>query len=390
MRILQVLPSIKSASGGPPRSTLANCRALHKVDPDVETVLLSTDEDLRSGWRKELGSRSPDRMTVKAFPGRGRHTARFSVSLLRWVYKNVNHFDLVVIRALLHPLSSAVARVSRTRNVPYLLVPHGTLSRYTFQHRHTIRKLLYYDLIEANTIENAAALRFTAKAELEEARRLQFDTPGVVIPHPFNPQFDYSPPPAARSQQLLFMARFDPKKGIPVLLDAVDLLRRDTSSVRLVLAGSGAETFEEKIRSRVRKLGLTDTVVLPGFVEGATKRRLLEKSSVFVLPSKQENFAVSVVEAMDAGLPVVVSKGVDIWPDIADHNAGVVLDNRTANSIARHAGMLLKDKRTCRNMGQNGRQLVKTAFNPTRVGRKVSALYRAAIKGSDQVSKLIS
>lgn len=390
MRVLQVLPSVKSASGGPPRSTLANCRALHAVDPEVETVLLTTDEDLDPGWREELLARCPERMEVKVVSGTGRHTARFSLSLLRWVWRRAEDFDLAVIRALLHPLSSAAARVASTRELPYLLAPHGTLSEYTFRHRRTALKRLYYRLVDSGTVDGAAALRFTAPAERKEAERLGFDTPVAVIPHPHEPRIDGSSPASPRPGQVLFLARLAPKKGIHVLLEAMEIVQREAPGTRLVLAGSGADDYENTIRSRIRSLGLEEAVELPGFVEGDEKRRHLMESGLFVLLSEQESFGVSVVEAMDAGLPVIISRGVDIWPKIEEAGAGIVLDERSPEAAAEALLGVLSDGRDREEMGRRGRALVRTAFDPERVGRDVSRLYRAAAEGPGRVREEFS
>lgn len=390
MRILQVLPSIKSISGGPPRSTLANCRALHAVDPDVEAVLLTTDEGLETGWREELLSRCPDRMAVQILPGRGRHTTRFSFTLLRWMWQHIDDFDLVVIRALLHPISSAAARVARTRGVPYLLVPHGTLSRYTFSHRHTLLKRLYYRFVDSGTVGEASAIRFTARSEQNEALRLGFDTPGAVIPHPYEPRFDRWSAEDSIPNQLLFLARFAPKKGTDLLLRAMPIVLREKPETSLVLAGAGSVRHESKLRTQIRRLGLERSVELPGFVGGKEKHRLLLESSIFVLPSEQENFGISVVEAMDAGLSVVITKGVDIWPEISDARAGIVLEERTPEALATAILELLSDGYDQDGMERRGRELVRTAFNPEKVGREVSRLYWAAARGPDSVREEFS
>lgn len=239
-------------------------------------------------------------------------------------------------------------------------------------------KRIYYHWIDASTVQRAAAIQFTTLTERKEALRLGFETPTAVIPHPYEPRFGNVSSADASPHKLLFLARFDPKKGIPVVLDAMDLIRQEIPSIKLVLAGSGTSGFERKMRYQIQRLRLQDVVELPGFVTGNEKHRLLRDSSVFILPSMKENFGVSVVEAMDAGIPVVISKGVDIWPEVNDAGAGVVLDERTPQALAEAVLRLLRDEQARFNMGRNGRDLVRTAFHPLRVGRDLSRLYWAA------------
>lgn len=378
MRVLQVLPSIASESGGPVRSTLANCRALHTVDPVIRLTLATTGKRLEAGWREVFEARMPAGMELEVFPGVGRHAFMVSPRLAVWLWRHVTEFDLVVVRALLHPVSSTAAWIARRRGVPYLVVPHGTLSRYTFEHRRTLIKRAYVRLVERRTLAGAAAIRFTSEAERGEAPSWCATTPSRVITHPYEPRFDQDERRDGKPRQILFLSRLHPKKGIDVLLEALRLVLVEIPAARLILAGSGTASFERHIRSAVRRLGLEEAVKLPGFVEGEEKTRLLAESAVFALPSRQENFGIAVVEAMDAGLPVVISRGVDIWPRVEETQAGIVVEERTPEAVANALHRLLDDEALRHGMGQNGKQLVRTAFDPKTVGRELTELYRMA------------
>lgn len=378
MRVLEVLPSISSRSGGPPRSTLANCRALLKVDPDVHITLAATSQRLDPAWQQEFALRMPPGMNLELFSAVGRHTCTFSVPLLAWLWKHAADYDLLVIRALLHPISSTAAWIARRRRVPYLVVPHGTLSRYTFRYRRRLGKKAYFRLVDQRTLAGAATVRFTCEAEREEAPTWGVSTPTRVIPHPYEPCFAAHNPDANGARQILFLSRLHPKKGIDVLLEVVQRLREEYPTVHLVLAGSGTEKFEDEVRSEIQRLGIGEAVELPGFVEGEEKALLLARSALFVLPSHQENFGIAVVEAMDAGLPVVISRGVGIWREIEEAGAGIVVD-RDPSALADALASLLRNPELRRRMGMNGRELVRTQFAPDRIGRELLALYREMV-----------
>lgn len=381
MEILQVLPSIASESGGPVRSTLATCRALHRVDPAVRFTVATTGRGLEPQWRHSLEAELPPGTKLVVFRAVGRHAFSFSFGLVAWLRANVARFDLVVVRALLHPISSAAAWTARWQDVPYVVVPHGTLSRYTFTHRRSLLKKGYFVVIDRHTVAGAAAVRFTSRAEQEEAPGWGTPTPTRVIPHPYEPRFGSEPARDGKLRQILFLSRLHPKKGVDVLIEAVRQVLGDVPDARLVLAGSGTSGFEGHVRSLIHRWGLEKEVELPGFVEGEDKARLLSESAVFALPSLQENFGVVVAEAMDAGVPVVISRGVDIWPAVGKAGAGIVLHERTPAAVARALVRLLTDEPLRRQMGRNGRELVRNEFDPEAVGRQVSQLYRTAAEG---------
>ncbi len=378
LRVLQFLPSVESASGGPVRSTLANVRAAHRADPEMETVWISTRHGLHPGWEQELRSALPPRASLRLFPQFGTHTANVSPSLLRWLWRNLARHHLLVLRALMHPLTSAAGWVARRKGVPCLVVPHGTLSTWTFRHRRRLPKRLYWRLVERRTLEGAAAVRFTSKAERREARRLAFATPDAVIPHPFDPREETPEPDDRDADRVLFLSRLDPKKGIGLLLDALRLARRRRPGLRLVLAGSGPEDFERKVRGMIAERGLEEAVETPGFVTGERKEALLRRSGVFVLVSEEENFGIAAVEALDAGLPVVISDEVDVAPRVEAYDAGRVVE-RTPEAVSEAILGVLDDPQGAAEMGRRGRDLVREQFAPDVVGPRVAALYRSVV-----------
>lgn len=380
LRVVQFLPSVESASGGPVRSTLANCRAVHRTDPEMETLWVSTRHGLAPGWEHELRSELPPRTSLRLFPQWGRHTGNVSPALLRWLWRKLARHHLLVLRALLHPLTSAAGWIARRKGIPYLVVPHGTLSEWTFRHRRRLLKRVYYRLVERRTVEGAAAIRFTSKAERDEARRLGFTAEDAVIPHPFAPREESWAFEQSDTDRVLFLSRLDPKKGVELLLDALVLARERRSSLHLVLAGSGRDDFERDVRQMIRERDLEEAVELPGFVTGEEKESLLRRSGVFVLPSEAENLGIAAVEALDAGLPVVISREVDVAPHVEEYEAGVVVDERSPEAVSDGMLSVLENPGRIEAMGRRGPKLVRERFSPNVIGPQLAELYRASAR----------
>lgn len=377
LRILQCLPSIGSQSGGPVRSTLANCQALHAVVPRTRTLLLSTDLGLSRQWERQVRGELSAGMELRLFRGWGRHTVAFSPGLIHWLWRHVHEFDLVVVRALFHPLSSSCALVARSRRIPYVIEPHGTLSEYTFVHRNSRAKSIYWAHVDRPLVNGAAGIRFTSATEREEAMRLSIRAPDAVIPHPVSFPAERNTDADREPDLMLFLGRLHRVKGLEVLFEAFKLLRSTQVSVRLVVAGSGPPRYERELQRRMIDLGIADAVHFIGFVDQAAKKALLSRASLFVLPSRQENFSVAVAEAMGAGVPVVVTRGVGIHNEIETYGAGLVVD-RNPVDLAGAIQMILADPSRSSRMGNAARRLVEERFGLSTVGIQLAQFYRSA------------
>jgi glycosyltransferase involved in cell wall biosynthesis len=105
---------------------------------------------------------------------------------------------------------------------------------------------------------------------------------------------------------------------------------------------------------------------------------LLKRAQVFAVPSYAENFCIALVEAMGAGLPVVLSDRVNIWREIRDAGAGLVV-NTTSDKLAEAISNLLANLPLAREFGRRGYQLARDRFSWETAGQQLLELYRAAI-----------
>jgi glycosyltransferase involved in cell wall biosynthesis len=125
---------------------------------------------------------------------------------------------------------------------------------------------------------------------------------------------------------VLFMSRIDPKKGLNLLLPALQALLAEGLNFHFVLAGTNPQdpNYEEKIKSQIQTSPLRSHTTIAGFVTGELKSALLQAADLFVLPSYYENFGIAVAEAMAAGKPVLISDQVHICQEVRDSESGWV------------------------------------------------------------------
>lgn len=123
------------------------------------------------------------------------------------------------------------------------------------------------------------------------------------------------------------VGRFDPIKNLPMLVRALGAVSAETPALRGLLVGDGPEF--PAVRSQVDANGLKDRVRLTGFREDA--RQLAQCMDLFVLPSFSEGTSMALLEAMAAGVPVIVT-AVGGNPEIvvANESGWVVPSDDTA------------------------------------------------------------
>jgi glycosyltransferase involved in cell wall biosynthesis len=180
---------------------------------------------------------------------------------------------------------------------------------------------------------------------------------------------------------ILFLPRLDPKKGLDLLLPAFARLLTKHPQTALVVAGNGSEEFIASQQERAASLGIGDAIVWPGFLEGVDKLAALAAADVFVLPSYSENFGIAAVEAMAAGVPVILSDQVGVAEDVKRCGAGLVV-SCDEDALVSALDRLLTDSRLRERVAVNGLCLVLERYSGEAMARGLITLYADCCRSS--------
>lgn len=357
MRIIQIVPSISLIYGGPSQMVLGLAPALAREG--VEVTVLTTDSNGDTGQEPlDVPLNRPikqDGYQIIYFRCSPFRRYKFSVDLLRWLNHHAREYNLAHIHALFSPVSSFAATVCRNQKLPYILRPLGTLDPADLRKKRQLKQL-YAAILERANIAGAAALHFTSTQEAKVSERFGVSTRNLVIPLGVKGEGDGGrggEEGNAVLQQLgipsdvplvLFMSRVDPKKGLNLLLPALEELLAEGLSFHFVLAGSNPQDLDyvEKIKAQIQTSTLQPHTTMTGFVTGELKTALLRAADLFVLPSYYENFGIAVAEAMVAGVPVVISDQVHICQEVSDSESGWVSATNVAD-LARSLRIALQN-----------------------------------------------
>lgn len=393
MRVLHLIPSISPLRGGPSQAVLSMVAASRQQGVDA-SILTTNDHGpgvqaaMPLGrWHQQeaLGQNVP----VLAFgrwnpPVQAAREFAIAPGFSRWLGKNAERYDLVHVHALFSYTTSLGMAQLRRQRVPYLLRTIGQLNRWSLG-QSAVRKQLFLKLLDEANLQGARALHFTSGAEREEAGDLNFLTPSFVLPLgvPAPPDLSLCNQPAGNPlgpTRLLFLSRIHPKKQLPVLFDALALVKKRFPSRPwlLEIAGDGDPKYLQQLQHHCVSLGLAPQVQWHGFVEGEAKQALLQQADWFVLPSASENFGIAAAEALMAGTPVLLSPGVALAANVQAAQAGLVCEP----SVEALAGCLEQ----CLEpppllMRQAARQLANQQFSWSSISRQLIGHYEEILRG---------
>ncbi len=166
------------------------------------------------------------------------------------------------------------------------------------------------------------------------------------------------------------IAELTKNKGVIHLVDAVQRLK-DLPQLHTVVIGDGEE--REVLLRKITQHGLGEKISIAGFIPDAA--RYLHGFDIFVLPSLKEGLPYAILEAMEAGLPVIASDIGGI-PDLIEHKKnGFLVPAKNAGHLASTLRRVVGDTTLQRKIGNNAKEIRQTKFSLNAMIKKTMKLY---------------
>ncbi len=180
---------------------------------------------------------------------------------------------------------------------------------------------------------------------------------------------------------LLFVGRLRIRKGVEVLLEALRRLDGEDSQARLLIAGDGEH--RAALESAMRRLELQDRVRFLGRCDGGRVRRLLRDGArALVVPSIYEGMPLVILEAMEAGVPVVASAVSGIPEVVEDGRTGWLVPPEDPQALAHALRHAWRDPAEARRRGGAGQRKLEQAHRPQVAARVWQQIVRSHPMGS--------
>ena len=377
MRILHVMRSLDPAGGGPIEGVRRLARGYREAGHQAEAATLDAPE------AKYLED-TP--MPVHALgPGLGKYG--YSPRLLPWLHANIGRFDGVVVNGLWQYHGLAARQACKGR-VPYAVFTHGMLDpwfkrKYPLKH---LKKWPYWALVEYRLLRDATRVLFTSEAEQRLAAEsfwlhrwkgevVPYGTPGPSGDAQAMKQAFWTICPALKDRRfLVFLGRIHRKKGCDLLIEAFARVASDDPDLQLLVGGPDQVGWAKELQALAARLGVAERVHWPGMLTGDAKWGALYASEAFILPSHQENFGISVAEALACGRAVLISDQINIHAEIAKDGAAFV-DTDTLDGterLMRRWLALSADERA--QMGRAARQCFEARYDSGRLAAAIAAV----------------
>lgn len=306
-----------------------------------------------------------------------------SAAFARAVGRRLREFDIVHVHAIWNFPSWWAMRSAYRAGVPYIVAPQGSLDPWALR-QNARGKKLYGALTEVPLLQRAACLQGLTEKEAGQIRAFGIAARCEIIPNGIDERLmerGASPDPgqfglANGCKTLLFLSRIHSKKGLDLLVNTAEMVRHEHASLRIVVAGGDAGSgYLDVIKSECEHKGLAGMFVFLGEVQGARKLEVLSAADAFVLPSYSEGLPVAALEALGAGLPVVLTDECNL-PEVAESGAGYVVApdaTQLANAVTR---LFTLPDAARREMGERGRELAAGKFTWRGIASRTLDCYR--------------
>jgi glycosyltransferase involved in cell wall biosynthesis len=382
VRTLHVVLSVDNRVGGALHAALGVCKFLTLAGHRAEVTAVAGDGD-ETDYLSVAYPEIRVHLFPKSFPARYSNSNAFA----DWFRAHYADYDLVEIHSLFTCLAWRAVDLCRQFGKPYLIRPHGSLDPFDLR-KHAWLKRILGPLLLRSTLARSSGVLLTTELEAERlvtygaiCRRIVHALP-VVLPELSRDGIRFRDrhgiPHDARV--ILFMSRIDYKKGLEFLIPAIGELQQEFSDLWFVLAGAGERSFTQGVEQLIFRCGLDEKTRRVGFISGQEKADALAAADVFALPSLNENFGIVLIEAMNAGVPLLISDEVYIHREVSDAGAGVVC-KPTSASVKSTLRSLLAGSLDLKVMGERGRRLVQERYLPEQSTKSLIATYSAILEG---------
>jgi glycosyltransferase involved in cell wall biosynthesis len=169
------------------------------------------------------------------------------------------------------------------------------------------------------------------------------------------------------------IAGLRPVKNLPRLVRAFAAMQ--ARNARLVIVGSGPES--ERIAAEARARGVGDRVHLPGFL--AEPARWIGRFDIFALSSDSEQFPISLVEAMAAGLPAVATAVGDVPHMVSADNRPLIVEREDEAALTAALDSLAERPDLRRAIGRANREKAAADYDEAKMIALYARLYGEAI-----------
>jgi glycosyltransferase involved in cell wall biosynthesis len=294
--------------------------------------------------------------------------------------------ELLHLHGLWSPLTRAAAKTARSLKKPYVISTHGMMHPGEWAAGRW-RKLPAGVMYQHGDLRRAACLHAFSEAEAGHIGTLGFNASIRTIPLGVNvAEFQEPPSPQPLMEKfpelegtrwVLILGRIDQQKGIvPAMQACFDVLGK-ADGWHLIVAGPDESRIQPMLQAAIGRKGLGKRVTFTGLLSPGEARAALGRASLLLQSSITEGPCMSIIEALAAGKPVIISDACDM-PEVAKIGAG-----RSVPPIRIAIASMLREvvamsEAALQEMGRKARDLALERHDWSKVIPQYREMYAAA------------
>jgi glycosyltransferase involved in cell wall biosynthesis len=364
--VLHVLDSISDEASGPSYSVPRLCGALAEQGTAVRLLTVGDSHSTFLRFQHEAYPADFSNIPVLG-------ELRFSSALKGALARSAEKATIIHMHGLWRMPNVYPASAAKHARTHLILSPRGMLGEAALKFS-SYKKQLFWTLAQGSAARAAICLHATSRQEYEDIRAFGLKAPIAIIPN----GIDVTPAapkrqPTDGNRTLLYLGRLHPKKGLDRLLDAWDLVEANHPDWQLDIVGPIDGEYAKMLRARV-DAGAASHVRFVGPLYGEEKMNAYRRADLFVLPTLNENFALTVAEALAQGTPVISTKGAP-WAELVSHSCGWWIDHGAEPLAAALDEAMSMRWEQLATMGESGRAWMQRDFDWSTVALSMRSVY---------------
>lgn len=267
--------------------------------------------------------------------------------------------------------------------IPILISLHGALHKISLK-KSKFKKLIVKHLYMKKAIMRSTCIHALTQEEVQDIKDYGIqNVPIALIPNGIdmyeclkidNKQRDKLLALANGKKIILSLSRLHPAKGIDMLIKAFAKMNKKNENSILLIVGDGRREYKNKLSKLIGKCDLKESVFMLGEMTGIAKNTVYEVADIFVLPSFNEGFGLTILEALRQNTPVIATNATP-FNELEEHNCGWYIKPIVATLYDALECATNMKKNELKIMGRNGHAWIQKDYSLEVINKKYVALY---------------
>ena len=298
----------------------------------------------------------------------------------------VKNYDIIHIYGTWKPFYIKLFSASKKLNKKIITSPIGALEPWSLSQKKIKKKLAWF-FYQKKLILESDYIHATCEIEKKHLIELGVDASKIkVIAHGVEVHENLSKKFNKDQKKMIFFSRIHPKKGLLELIKIWDKLDASKDWFLNIYGPVSDQEYLTKIKSEILNKKLESKIkILNPIYDKNEKKQIYLNSDCFILPSRSENFGISIAEALSFGVPVITTTDTP-WKIIEEKNAGIVFKFSEQNLLNSLNKFMKLNVNELEIMSKNALDIIKNYYDKNIIFKEYTNFYKEVFKNESTIS----